>query len=243
MPRDELPQAITAIGIAYNGARALGPALAGVVYRAGRAGLGVRVRGAGRVAHVEAVRRHPPQPHPPSRLPAERLWGGMLSALRFARHIETVLAQLVRTVAYSGAGSALWALLPVVGPAATRAWGRWLRSADGLHGRRRGRGRPPDRRAARASSGWNVCRGAAAWSLRWRWWSPRCSPSRWRGLSRAGAGGRRVDGGDVDLQHRHADQRAATGCARVPMALHTLCALGSFAIGSAFWGALSVMLA
>ena len=30
--RDELPQAITAMSIAYNGARALGPALAGVVY-------------------------------------------------------------------------------------------------------------------------------------------------------------------------------------------------------------------
>jgi hypothetical protein len=57
---------------------------------------------------------HPPSPHPPSRLPAERLWGGMLSALRFARHSETVLAQLVRTVAYSAAGSALWALLPVI---------------------------------------------------------------------------------------------------------------------------------
>jgi MFS family permease len=29
VPRDELPQAITAVGIAYNAARALGPALAG----------------------------------------------------------------------------------------------------------------------------------------------------------------------------------------------------------------------
>jgi hypothetical protein len=36
------------------------------------------------------------------------------AALRFARHSETVLAQLVRTVAYSAAGSALWALLPVI---------------------------------------------------------------------------------------------------------------------------------
>ena len=69
----------------------------------------------GVLALFESVRRFPPRPHPPSRLPAERLWGGMLSALRFARHSETVLAQLVRTVAYSAAGSALWALLPVIG--------------------------------------------------------------------------------------------------------------------------------
>ena len=38
VPRDELPQAITAIGISYNSARALGPALAGYVYALGGAG-------------------------------------------------------------------------------------------------------------------------------------------------------------------------------------------------------------
>ena len=32
LPRDELPQAIIAMSIAYNGARAIGPALAGLVY-------------------------------------------------------------------------------------------------------------------------------------------------------------------------------------------------------------------
>ena len=35
---------------------------------------------------------------------------GPLSGLRFARHSPIILAQLVRTAAYSGAGSALWAL-------------------------------------------------------------------------------------------------------------------------------------
>uniref|UniRef100_UPI003784DE56 MFS transporter n=1 Tax=Aquabacterium sp. TaxID=1872578 RepID=UPI003784DE56 len=35
--------------------------------------------------------------------------------LRYARHSPTILAQLVRTAAYSAAGSALWALLPVIG--------------------------------------------------------------------------------------------------------------------------------
>jgi hypothetical protein len=42
-------------------------------------------------------------------------WGGTLAALRFARHSELILAQLLRTMAYSAAGSALWALLPVIG--------------------------------------------------------------------------------------------------------------------------------
>ena len=46
VPRDELPQAITAIGIAYNSAR-VGPGAGRCGLRAGRAGLGVCVDGAG----------------------------------------------------------------------------------------------------------------------------------------------------------------------------------------------------
>jgi MFS family permease len=114
VPRDELPQAITAVGISYNAARALGPAIAGWIYAQVGAGWVFVLTMLGVLSLYGAVRKHPPRPHPPSRLPAERLWGGMLSALRFARHSQTVLAQLVRTVAYSAAGSALWALLPAI---------------------------------------------------------------------------------------------------------------------------------
>ena len=114
VPRPELPQAITAVGISYNAARALGPAAAGWVFVAAGSGWVFVLSVLGVLALLESVRRFPPRPHPPSRLPAERLWGGMLSALRFARHSDTVLAQLVRTAAFGAAGSALWALLPAV---------------------------------------------------------------------------------------------------------------------------------
>ena len=123
LPRDELPQAITAMSIAYNGARALGPALAGLVYGLA-SGLGGSGMGGGAVFMLAltgigvmalAFHRRPPKPHPPTKLPPERLWGGTLAGLRYAWHAETILAQLVRTVAYSAAGSALWALLPVIG--------------------------------------------------------------------------------------------------------------------------------
>ena len=70
---------------------------------------------AGTVLLSWAIRRRPPRPHPPSRLPPERLWGGTLAGLRYAWHAQTILAQLVRTAAYGGAGSALWALLPAIG--------------------------------------------------------------------------------------------------------------------------------
>jgi predicted MFS family arabinose efflux permease len=113
--RDDLTPALTTIAIAYNAARAVGPALAGFVFAHANGAWNFVVAVVTALAMLHAVRRWPPAPHPATRLPAERLWGGMVSALRFARHSAPVLAQLVRTMAYSAAGSALWALLPVVG--------------------------------------------------------------------------------------------------------------------------------
>jgi MFS family permease len=107
VPRDDLPDAITAVAIAYNAARALGPALAGALSALAGSEWHFVVAVVVTLAMAQAIRRWPPKPHPPSRLPAERLWGGMLAGLRFARHSPLVLAQLVRTVAYSAAGSAL----------------------------------------------------------------------------------------------------------------------------------------
>ena len=115
VPRDELPQAITAVGIAYNAARAIGPALAGLVFTLAGGPWNFAIAVLSTLLLMVAIRRWPPHPHPPTRLPAERLWGGMASALRFVWHSHTVLAQLLRAAAYSGAGSALWALLPVIG--------------------------------------------------------------------------------------------------------------------------------
>ena len=115
VPREQLPQAITALSIAYNGARAGGPLLAGLVFAYLGAPWVFVATGVAVLVSLQAVRRYPPKPHPPTRLPAERMWGGILSALRFARHTPAVLAQLVRTMAYGAAGSALWALLPLIG--------------------------------------------------------------------------------------------------------------------------------
>ena len=115
VPRQDMPQAITAMSMAWNTARAIGPALAGVVFAVLGAGWVFAIAVASSLVMMQAIRRWPPSAHPDSRLPAERLWGGTLSGLRFARHSKIVLAQLLRTMAYSGCGAALWALLPVIG--------------------------------------------------------------------------------------------------------------------------------
>jgi len=114
VPREDMPQAITATSIAWNSARALGPSIAGFVFAWAGAGWVFAMAVAGVLLMLQAVRRWPPRPHPATRLPPERLWSGTLSGLRYARHSPIILAQLVRTIAYSGAGSALWALLPAI---------------------------------------------------------------------------------------------------------------------------------
>ena len=234
VPRSELPQAITSVGIAYNAARALGPAIAGLVFANLGAGWIFVISVATTLVMMQGIRRWPPRPHPPSRLPAERLWGGILSALRFARHSEIILAQLLRTMAYSSTGSALWALLPIIG----------------------------QRRLGLGAAGFGLLMGclgigAVAAGLvigRLRVWA---------GLERLVAGGcllfalamlvaafsrepalvygALVMGGAawmaVMSTFNTATQTSVPPWVRArAMALHTLSALGSFAIGSAFWG-------
>ncbi len=114
VPREDMAQAITAMSIAWNSARALGPSIAGFIFAWLGAGWVFAVTVASALAMMQAVRRWPPAPHAKSPLPAERLWSGTVAGLRYARHSPVILAQLVRTVAYSGAGSALWALLPAI---------------------------------------------------------------------------------------------------------------------------------
>lgn len=114
VPREDMPQAITAMSIAWNSARALGPSIAGFVFAAFTAGWVFALAVVSAVVMMQVVRRWPPAPHAKSPLPAERIWSGTVAGMRYARHSPMILAQLIRTVAYSGAGSALWALLPAI---------------------------------------------------------------------------------------------------------------------------------
>lgn len=114
VPRDQWSQAGTALSVAYNVARAVGPTLAGLLFAHLGAGWVFAVTICTTLVMWESIRRWPPRAHPPTRLPPERLWGGTLSGLRFAWHSRMILAQLVRVMAFTTAGSALWALLPAI---------------------------------------------------------------------------------------------------------------------------------
>lgn len=237
VPRDELPQAIIAVAIVYNVARAIGPALAGLVFAQAGPGWIFVISVATTLMMIHGIRRWPPRPHAPSRLPAERLWGGMLSALRFARHSQTILAQLVRTVAYSGAGSALWALLPIIGQRQLGMGAEGFGLLMGCLGTGAiGAGLVIGRLRARAGLEWLVRVGCVVFALAMviaafsnhrllTFIALVCAGAAWMA---------------VMSTFNTATQTSAPPWVRArATALHTVCALGSFAIGSAFWGALS----
>ena len=237
IPRDELPQAITVVSMAYNGARAVGPALAGLVFATVSGAWNFAIAVASTLAMIQAIRRWPPRPHPPSRLPPERLWGGMLSALRFAWHSHTVLSQLVRTMAFSGAGSALWALLPVIsqrqlglGPAGFGLLMGCLGTGAVCAGLVIGRVRARFGLETLVRGGCIVfaCVMLIAALVR----------------SHVLVYGALFIGGAawmaVTSTFNTATQTSVPPWVRArAVAMHTLCALGSFALGSALWGALS----
>ena len=237
VPREELAQAITAVGIAYNAARALGPAMAGFVFLHAGGPWNFIIAVVSTLLMMQAIRRWPPKKHPLTRLPAERLWGGMLSALRFAWHSHTVLSQLLRAGAYGAAGSALWALLPVIGQKqlglGAAGYGLLmgcLGTGAVIAGFLIARLRTRFGLEALVAGGclvFALVMLVAAWSE----WDPPVYAALVLG------GGAWMA---VMSTFNTATQTSVPPWVRArAVAMHTLCALGAFAIGSAFWGALS----
>lgn len=113
VPQTHLPQALTLIGIAYNIARAVGPALAGVLQAFSGPGI-VFLANALMYAAAFAIVWHWRPVLATHHLPPERLVSGMRTGLRYALHSAAVRAPLIRTAAFMLPASALWALLPVV---------------------------------------------------------------------------------------------------------------------------------
>ena len=112
VPRAELPAAVALNGVAINLARAVGPALAGLLIAILSAGALFAVEAAlmAVVIVVVAALRAPGR----ERASRERLAPAMRAGLRFVRFSWPVRAVLVRGGLFSVFASALWALLPVV---------------------------------------------------------------------------------------------------------------------------------
>jgi MFS family permease len=113
VPRSELMAAVALNGVAINLARAVGPALAGLVIAAMSAGALFALEAGLLVVIVGlvVVRVRPPGP---ARASGERFAPAVRAGMRFVRFSPPVRTVLLRGAVFSVSASALWALLPVV---------------------------------------------------------------------------------------------------------------------------------
>lgn len=113
VPRQDLVQAIALNGVGFNLARAVGPALAGVLVLAGGPALAFALNAVSYLAVIAALlswkRRHRL-----SALPREQVLSAMRAGMRFVRHTPIVRAAMLRSAAFFFASAAPWAMLPLV---------------------------------------------------------------------------------------------------------------------------------
>jgi MFS family permease len=113
VPRAELARAVALGAVAFNVARAIGPALAGAV--TAWLGSGSALVGSAFffVIMIVAMRRHRGRGTAVPGVP-ERLLSGVMSGVRFARHSPAMRSFIVRNLSFAVCASSLWALLPVI---------------------------------------------------------------------------------------------------------------------------------
>jgi predicted MFS family arabinose efflux permease len=113
VPLPDLPAAVSLNSAAFNLARAVGPALGGVLvaWKGPESTFLVNaISYLGLIAVLLTWRRAPPS----RSLPPEGLMPAMAAGLRFARLSRVIQAVLVRSALFGFLASAVWALMPLV---------------------------------------------------------------------------------------------------------------------------------
>lgn len=113
VPREELPAAIALGSAAVNGARAVGPAIGGLLVSAVGPAAAFAANALSFLA-VEGALLSWRRVQPPSELPREEVFGAIRSGLRFARHSPGLQRIVARLALFVVGASALWAILPVL---------------------------------------------------------------------------------------------------------------------------------
>jgi MFS family permease len=113
VPRSELPAAVSLNSVAFNIARAVGPALGGLLVAAVGSWAVFLLNSFSFVGVIIVLYRWRRE-DVESISPAERIVGAMKAGLRYVRHDPALQAVLVRTGVYVSCASALWAMMPLV---------------------------------------------------------------------------------------------------------------------------------
>ena len=114
VPRPLLPKAVALGSIAFNAARSVGPAMAGLIAALLGDGLAVLVASLFFLPMLPAAWQ---ALEPRTPVPAggnETLWSGLVSGLRFARHARVLRAALIINFCFCFCAAALWAMFPLV---------------------------------------------------------------------------------------------------------------------------------
>lgn len=113
VPRSQLPLAVSLNSVAFNIARAVGPALGGLVVAALGSWAVFLLNSISFVGVIFVIYRWRREPIE-SISPTERVVGAMRAGLRYVRHAPELRAVLVRTAIFASCASALWAMLPLI---------------------------------------------------------------------------------------------------------------------------------
>lgn len=113
VPRAELQSAIALNSMGINVARAIGPAIAGVIVSFAGSGAVFALNALSFVGVILVLGRWQREVQV-SQLPAERMAGAIRAGLRYARHSSELQAAVMRGLGFFLFASAAWALLPLV---------------------------------------------------------------------------------------------------------------------------------
>jgi MFS family permease len=113
VPSSQLSSAVSLNSAGFNLARAVGPALGGIILAKTGAGFTFLLNSISFLAVILALYNWRPKTRT-SVLPAERFVGAIRGGLRYVRYAPALQSVLFRTGCFVFFGSALWALLPLV---------------------------------------------------------------------------------------------------------------------------------
>jgi MFS family permease len=113
VPRPELPAAVALNSVAFNLARAAGPALGGAIVAWAGATVAFGINAVSYIGLIVVLLSWK-RPATEARLPPETMVAALLAGLRFARLSHTLQTVLVRAGTFGFFAAALWALIPVV---------------------------------------------------------------------------------------------------------------------------------
>ena len=112
VPNAEVPAAVSLNSVGFNVARAVGPALGGLVVAAAGSGAVFLLNAVSFLGVIVVLYRWRRRPRK-SVLPAERVVGAMRAGWRYVAHAPSIRSALVRTSLFMLGASAFWGLVPL----------------------------------------------------------------------------------------------------------------------------------